>query len=104
MRKDRIISLALALLFFLAGFAKALSQGRKDALNALLVLPAVLLLPLALIWFGDALGEYTGPVSRGYIDQKSPGCLVKFFGWVFLLAVIGFLSVFLVFSEHPPAR
>ena len=52
-------------------------------------LPGITLFVLALIWFGDELGELTGLTSRGYISQKSPGCFVKLIGWVLLITLIG---------------
>lgn len=48
------------------------------------------LISLALIWFGDALGGYTGTTgfARPHITKESPGCLVKLMGWFFLLWVV----------------
>jgi hypothetical protein len=43
---------------------------------------------LALIWFGDELGAYTGPWGRARITQPSPGWMVKLLGWVFLAGVV----------------
>jgi hypothetical protein len=49
---------------------------------------------VVLIWFGDVLGNYTGiPNSR--IDNLSPGCLVKFFGWMFLIIPL----IFFLFNK-----
>jgi len=45
-----------------------------------------LILPLACIWFSDAMGGYTGVgMGRGAITSTTPGCLVAFGGWLLLL-------------------
>jgi len=52
-----------------------------------------LLIPLALIWFPDELGGFTGYIGRGgNIDTPSPSILISFFGWLFLVGipVLGF--------------
>ena len=43
--------------------------------------------PLGAILFSDALGSFTGPAGRGYINAPTPGCLVKFLGWLLLVLV-----------------
>lgn len=50
-----------------------------------------LILPLACIWYSDAMGGYTGVGSgTGAITSPSPGCFVAFGGWLLLLMpVIG---------------
>ena len=48
----------------------------------------LLIVALALIWFCDEIGDYTGGfhrVGRPYITKKSPGVLVSLFGWLLLL-------------------
>jgi hypothetical protein len=45
------------------------------------------LLPLALVWFPEALGGLTRWGSRAPIDRPSPAWLVALLGWVLLLAV-----------------
>jgi hypothetical protein len=91
MRKDRMISLAIAAAYLIGytvlAYSPQQAPGRPGPPAAGVVAIGIfLLLLLALIWFGDELGEYVGPPGRGYIDQKSPGCLVKLIGWLFLLA------------------
>ena len=45
-----------------------------------------LLLPLALIWFPDEIGSYTGGGGRGQsIDMESPDWAVAGLGWIFLI-------------------
>jgi len=57
--------------------------GAEDAIKTLLFL----ILPLACIWFSDAMGNYTGNLifPRPPITEKSPGIMVAFMGWVLLL-------------------
>ena len=46
--------------------------------------------PLGAILFSEALGQYTGPTSGGYITTPTPGCVVKLIGWIlFVLVAIG---------------
>ena len=48
----------------------------------------VLLLPLALIWFPEEIGSFTGYVSRGStIDNETPPILVSLMGWLFLVGL-----------------
>lgn len=49
---------------------------------------AFLLLPLALIWFPQELGEATGYFWRGsQVNSPSPAVFVGLLGWVFLAGV-----------------
>lgn len=44
-----------------------------------------LILPLACIWFSEAMGSYTGiGFGRGAITSTTPGCVVAFGGWLVL--------------------
>ena len=48
-----------------------------------------LILPMACIWFSDAMGGYTGVgMGRPAITSPTPGCLVAFAGWLLLLLPI----------------
>lgn len=44
-----------------------------------------LLLSLSCIWFGDEMGNLIIPYNLGRIGSPSPGCMVRFMGWVLLL-------------------
>jgi hypothetical protein len=47
-----------------------------------------LLVPLALIWFPDEIGGFTGFVGHGdYVDKETPPILVTFMGWFFLVGM-----------------
>lgn len=90
MQKDKLISLVVVLAWWVAMFFLSRAEGQNaEPINPMtwLVLP---LMPLAIIWFGDELGDYVGPTSRGRITRSSPGWLVKLFGWLFLFALIGY--------------
>jgi len=57
-----------------------------------------LLLPMACIWFSDEMGGVTGVRMRMIgprITQPSPGCMVKFMGWVLLLLPIIWVIIFI---------
>ena len=47
-----------------------------------------LILPMACIWYGDAMGTYTGMMRGQYISKTSPGCLVAACGWLMLMLPI----------------
>jgi uncharacterized membrane protein YoaT (DUF817 family) len=56
-----------------------------------------LVLPLACIWFSDAMGSFTGVMRGQAVTTKTPGRLVAFGGWLLLIlpviiAVIQFVS------------
>ncbi len=44
-----------------------------------------LVMPLACIWFGDEIGEYTGMLPGPGINKTTPGSFVRFGGWLLLL-------------------
>jgi hypothetical protein len=47
-----------------------------------------LLLPMALIWFPEEIGEFTGYSFRGHrIDTETPPFLVSAAGWFLLVGV-----------------
>jgi hypothetical protein len=48
---------------------------------------AGLLLPLAMIWFPDEIGSLTGYFRTGYVNVQTPGVVVSFMGWFFLVGL-----------------
>ena len=46
-----------------------------------------LLFPLLCIWFGDLMGGYTGYLMSHPIDSPTPGVIIAFMGWFFLIGV-----------------
>lgn len=79
MTLSRLLSALVAIGYL--GLAFALFSP-PAALKILAALP----FPLALIWFGDELGDYTGSWGRQTIDAPSPGWLLRLLGWIMLLA------------------
>ena len=54
-------------------------------LGSVLAVAAYLLIPLLCIWFADEMGNYVGTLPGPAINKPTPGCLVRFGGWVLLL-------------------
>jgi hypothetical protein len=57
-----------------------------------------LALPMACIWFGEAMGAYTGYFAGHGITTTTPGCIVTFGGWL-LLALPLVVGVFWYLSR-----
>jgi hypothetical protein len=73
----------VALFYLIAG---GLMGGERLVLRLIVFL----ILPMACIWFGDAIGSVTGPttifLSGGpAITKETPGCAVVIAGWILLL-------------------
>lgn len=76
----KTISLVISIIYLIFAYI----TGSSELLLKTLLF---LLLPLACIWFGEAMGNYIGPAFgvRPHITKESPGCLVTFMGWVLLI-------------------
>ena len=94
MSLSRLLSLVVAgfyLIFWLVGcLTGELAGGFKggagsESLKTLFGLLGYLALPLACIWFGDEMGEWTGTMRLHQITSSSPGNIVAFMGWILLL-------------------
>ena len=48
---------------------------------------AGLLLPLSFIWFPEAIGNLTGYFDSGYVNVTTPGAVISFLGWLFLVGL-----------------
>ena len=48
-----------------------------------------LLIPIVMIWFSEDVATFTGTVSMSTVTRESPPQLIKFLGWVALIAAIG---------------
>jgi hypothetical protein len=88
----RVLSLTIAVAGLVTCIWGALSRGGKEAQqlpSLLITMSLAFLFCLVLIWYGDALGDYI-PTTRfpAHVFRKSPGWLVKAFGWLFLLAIV----------------
>jgi hypothetical protein len=77
----RLVSLAIAAAYVIAGFAL------EKSWTFALAVAAGTLMPLALIWFPEFLGGLTGWGTRAPIDRPSPPGLVAAAGWLFLLGL-----------------
>jgi hypothetical protein len=60
--------------------------------EATLLVGLFLILPLACIWFSDAMGDYLGGMDPA-ITRTTPGWAVAFGGWLLLLLPIIIWSV-----------
>ena len=80
MNWNRLLSVVVAVIYVVIG---AIEGGPVLALKVV----GFSILPLACIWFPDALGSYTGlfPLGDYPITQPSPGILICIMGWVVLL-------------------
>ena len=74
---------ALAISFFY--LLAALIYGKEGDWAKMLLF---LILPLACIFVGEAMGDYTGMtgLAKPPITRTSPSGLIEFLGWVILLA------------------
>ena len=89
---NRILSGVLAVAWI---SLSTIAAGLRGFLMSVLQLA----LPLACIWFPDVLGSMAsslpGPLSNVPIRQASPGCAVRFMGWVVLLTLtVGRIIIF----------
>lgn len=84
----KTLSILVAAAYLIAAFTSATPAVGLRVLG-------FLILPLACIWFSEEMGEYTGNWGRHHIDEKSPGCMIAFLGWVILL-----MPVVVVLSIH----
>lgn len=70
----------LSVVLFMPG-----NRSIPGRLGMVLAVAACLLIPLLCIWFGDEMGNYVGTLPGPAINKPTPGCLVRFGGWVLLL-------------------
>jgi hypothetical protein len=86
LNKNRIFSGLLAVIYIGGGFA---TDGGEGGFKVLLFL----ILPLACIWFSDAMGGYTGLTSSMPITAPSPGVVVCILGWLLLFLPLIFIVI-----------
>ena len=97
MTKERIVSVTIAILWLIAAVAVGpLEEDAASRKGGILPILGALAIALGLIWHGDELGDYVGSTGRGNITQRTPGFMVKFFGWTMLLGMIGIWIYLLV--------
>jgi len=85
--KGKFIALLIACFYLIM----AVLFGKEyDWLKVCMFLP----LPLGCIFFSDAMGGYTGILTRAPITKTTPGSFVAFVGWLLLLLpLISFLII-----------
>lgn len=81
---NRLISGLVCVACFVMANAHAGSEG-------IWLLVRWIVWPMALIWFGDELGSATGFSIAHPVNRESPGCAVRFAGWVFLILITGWI-------------
>jgi len=80
MNWNRSASGLIAVAYIVAAYVHA---GAESAFK----LACFTILPLACIWFADAMGDYMGPTMIP-ITGRSPGLMVCILGWLLLLLPI----------------
>lgn len=60
-----------------------------DGWRSALAVSVPLAVPLGLIWYADALGDYTGFAGRAPITRPSSPALLRALGWLLLLVPLG---------------
>ena len=81
MNRNRVISGLIAGIYLVIALANG---GMESAF----IVGMALTLPLCCIWFGAAMGGYTGPTTNIAITKASPGLIVCILGWLLLLLPI----------------
>lgn len=59
-----------------------------------------LIMPLACIWFADAMGGYTGPTTSMAITEISPATIVRILGWLVLLLPVVVGAGYAIFGSR----
>jgi len=77
------IGKVLSLLVTIGYVGFVINNGAAHDLTLLLTLS----LPLALIWFPEEIGNLTGYFKTGYVNVQTPGVIVSFIGWFFLVGL-----------------
>lgn len=75
----KILSLLIATVYAIL----ATRVGGMYGLNC----SAVLLIPLAFIWFPEDIGSLTGYFKSGYVNVQTPAVIVSFIGWFILVGL-----------------
>lgn len=77
---NRGLSLLIALLYLAVAYS---ARGGE----AMLKLAMFLLLPLACIWFSEALGQYGGTIRGQVMTSSTPPFLLCAGGWLVLVGI-----------------
>ena len=80
---SRILSLVVAAALCAAMIAEEGKLSGNVMKGAL-----ALLFPLALIWFSETLGDFTGNIGRGgIVNTRSPSWMIAGIGWLILIGL-----------------
>jgi hypothetical protein len=90
---NRTLSAFLAVVYVLAAL---LGSGAESA--CVIGLGAVL--PLACIWFSEAMGGYIGPTAHGAITGTTPGIIICIAGWILLLLPLLIVIAYALFDSQ----
>ncbi len=83
----RVLSLVIAIGYVAAAIVSEVIDKHRVS-PAILGFIAFLLVPLAMIWFPEEIGSFTGYAGRGgYVDTESPPILISVLGWFFLVGM-----------------
>jgi hypothetical protein len=93
LNKNRIFSGLLAAIYIIGGFATGGGEGGFKML-------IFVVLPLACIWFGDAMGGYTGSSGSIWITVSSPGFFVSVAGWLLLILPLIVVLIQFLFTHN----
>jgi hypothetical protein len=87
--RSKILSLIIAVIYLVIA-------GLAGGIGAIIRVCIMLVLPLGCIWFGTAMGGYTGTMRLHPITSSSPGWLVRIVGWILLLLPVIVLIIYLI--------
>ena len=86
LNRNRIFSSLLASVYVVGGFVVGGGEGGFKVIG-------FVILPLACIWFSEAMGGYTGPSGSIWISAPSPGLIVCILGWLLLLMPLIIIAI-----------
>lgn len=78
---NRLLSLAVC------GLIVCMVYSATESAEKTLRATIGLIFPLACIWFGEQLGQYTGFIRGHFVTETTPGFLVAAGGWFILIGV-----------------
>jgi Zn-finger nucleic acid-binding protein len=89
--RSRVLSGTMAIIYLVI-------SGVTGDLAAFVKTAMFLILPIACIWYADAIGGYTGLMSfpRPAITQQTPGFAIALGGWILLLMPIVAVVIFAI--------
>lgn len=82
----RVLSLVIAIAYVAVSVVTEIVT-EHHVTPAILQLVAILLFPLAMIWFPEEIASYTGYMRGSYIDTETPPILISIMGWFFLVGM-----------------